>query len=213
MIVAPLKVAILSVAGQELFPACCPEPVDLLHFHDPELFFGAKADLYIDCEFEPDPVRINKLSHLLPAAVMVNSVCHTTAELGQPFTRFNGWTGFSDPQVLEIALAAEDVPVALEQFALAIGRTCIRVTDTVGMVRPRIIAMIINEAWLALGEDVSSEHEIDVAMKMGTNYPFGPFEWGEKIGLHRIHRLLSQLSLTDSKYKPAARLAAALQTS
>ncbi|MEP6845805.1 MAG: 3-hydroxyacyl-CoA dehydrogenase family protein, partial [Panacibacter sp.] len=59
---------------------------------------------------------------------------------------------------------------------------------------------IINEAYFALGDKVSSKQEIDIALKLGTNYPFGPFEWGEKIGLHHIFRLLKTLSFEDDRY-------------
>ncbi len=40
-------------------------------------------------------------------------------------------------------------------------------------------------------------------MKLGTNYPFGPFEWSEIIGLRKIHDLLMALSETDKRYTPA----------
>jgi 3-hydroxybutyryl-CoA dehydrogenase len=40
-------------------------------------------------------------------------------------------------------------------------------------------------------------------MKLGTNYPFGPFEWGHTIGLKNILTVLQQLYLTDSRYKPS----------
>ncbi len=63
--------------------------------------------------------------------------------------------------------------------------------------------MIINEAFYALGDDVSTKEEIDVAMKLGTNYPFGPFEWGEKIGLQNIIELLKKLSENDKRYNVA----------
>ena len=63
--------------------------------------------------------------------------------------------------------------------------------------------MIINEAWFAVGDEVSSREEIDTAMKLGTNYPFGPFEWGNKIGMQNILALLQRLYLTDSRYKPS----------
>ena len=63
--------------------------------------------------------------------------------------------------------------------------------------------MIINEAYFALGENVSSKDEIDVAMKLGTNYPYGPFEWSKKIGLNRVYSLLEKLSETDSCYSTA----------
>ena len=66
--------------------------------------------------------------------------------------------------------------------------------------------MIINEAFFALQENVSSKEEIDTAMKLGTNYPFGPFEWAERIGLKNIFELLTGLSKTQSRYEPAALL-------
>lgn len=47
---------------------------------------------------------------------------------------------------------------------------------------------------------------MDIAMKLGTNYPFGPFEWSEKIGLGRIHALLSKLSETSTRYQIAPAL-------
>ena len=68
------------------------------------------------------------------------------------------------------------------------------------MLSARIIAMIINEAYYTLEAGISSKAEIDTAMKLGTNYPYGPFEWGEKIGLKNIYMLLFELSKTDDRY-------------
>jgi 3-hydroxybutyryl-CoA dehydrogenase len=56
-----------------------------------------------------------------------------------------------------------------------------------------VISTIINEALIALMEGVSTREEIDTAMKLGTNYPYGPFEWAEKIGMERVDSLLAQL--------------------
>jgi 3-hydroxybutyryl-CoA dehydrogenase len=77
------------------------------------------------------------------------------------------------------------------------------VPDVKGMIAARVIAMIVNEAYFALGDDVSSKENIDTAMKLGTNYPLGPFEWSEKIGLHNILNLLTSLSEDDKRYLPA----------
>ena len=40
-------------------------------------------------------------------------------------------------------------------------------------------------------------------MRLGTNYPYGPFEWSKKIGLKNIATLLTELSLTEKRYHPA----------
>jgi 3-hydroxybutyryl-CoA dehydrogenase len=78
--------------------------------------------------------------------------------------------------------------------------------DEPGMVSPRVIAMIVNEAWFALEEGVSSREDIDVAMKLGTNYPFGPFTWGEKIGVKKIVSLLTTLHQKSPRYEVSASL-------
>ena len=67
---------------------------------------------------------------------------------------------------------------------------------------------IINEAYYTLGAQVSTREEIDIAMKLGTSYPYGPFEWAAKIGLKRIYELLVELSKVDERYTPAPLLAA-----
>ena len=40
-------------------------------------------------------------------------------------------------------------------------------------------------------------------MKLGTSYPYGPFEWCNRIGIKNIFRLLKELEKTNSRYKPA----------
>jgi len=80
------------------------------------------------------------------------------------------------------------------------------VPDITGMISSRIISTIINEAYYTLGAGVSSRNEIDIAMKLGTNYPYGPFEWSQKIGLKRIYELLNQLSKEKKLYEVATLL-------
>jgi 3-hydroxybutyryl-CoA dehydrogenase len=67
---------------------------------------------------------------------------------------------------------------------------------------PRTIAMIINEAYFALEQKLASAESIDLAMKNGVNYPLGPIEWGDKIGLHNIAQLLEELNTItrDDRY-------------
>jgi 3-hydroxybutyryl-CoA dehydrogenase len=75
------------------------------------------------------------------------------------------------------------------------------------MITARVLATIINEAYYTLGAQVSTREEIDIAMKLGTSYPYGPFEWAAKIGLARIYELLAELSRDDKRYVPAPLLA------
>jgi 3-hydroxybutyryl-CoA dehydrogenase len=74
-----------------------------------------------------------------------------------------------------------------------------------GEIAVRILAMIMNEAAYALGEGVASVRDIDIAMKLGTNYPKGPLKWADEIGLDLVFNILKSLdaSLGDERYHPA----------
>jgi len=78
-----------------------------------------------------------------------------------------------------------------------------KVNSRVGMLTPRVICMIINEAYFTLQEGTANREDIDKGMKLGTAYPFGPFEWCEKIGIKNVYEILSALSndTADDRYK------------
>ena len=57
----------------------------------------------------------------------------------------------------------------------------------------RVISCIVNEAFLTHSEGVASMEDIDQAMKLGANYPKGPFEWVEEIGADTILEKLDSL--------------------
>lgn len=144
------------------------------------------------------------------APVFINSVIDTLQELRLPANavRINGWAGFLQRPVWEIAgVTDEKIKAVLEK----IDKKIIAVKDQPGLAAARIIAMIINEAYFAIGDAVSTTAEIDTAMKLGTNYPLGPFEWAEKIGVQNIFLLLQKLSLQDKRYLPAPALIQAIQ--
>lgn len=60
----------------------------------------------------------------------------------------------------------------------------------------RVISCIVNEAFLTNSEGVASAEDIDQAMKLGANYPKGPFEWVEEIGADTILEKLDSLRAT-----------------
>jgi 3-hydroxybutyryl-CoA dehydrogenase len=51
------------------------------------------------------------------------------------------------------------------------------VADAPGLIVARTLAMLINEAADAVQQAVCSAEAADAAMKLGVNYPAGPFEW------------------------------------
>jgi 3-hydroxybutyryl-CoA dehydrogenase len=77
-----------------------------------------------------------------------------------------------------------------------------------GFTYPRVVSMIINEAYFMYGENSADKESIDLAMKFGVNYPYGPFEWSEIIGKKLIVETLDELfNLTkEERYKVAPSL-------
>jgi 3-hydroxybutyryl-CoA dehydrogenase len=116
---------------------------------------------------------------------------------------FNGIPTLLDRSVLEVSLLERDDQEKLKSICEALGTSYLLVDDRVGMVTPRVIAMIINEAYYTVQEGTASRADIDVAMKLGTNYPHGPFEWCNRIGITHVYELLSALydDTKDERYK------------
>ena len=61
--------------------------------------------------------------------------------------------------------------------------------------------MIINEAYYTVQEGTASREDIDLGMKLGTNYPMGPFEWSQAWGLNNIYELLHMYPLINKQQK------------
>lgn len=137
--------------------------------------------------------------------VFVNSVTLTLQQLGaaKNIMRINGWHTFLQRPLWE---AAGEVTSEAAAVLQQINKNTIAVKDEPGFIADKAVAMIINEAYFALGDDVSDKAAIDTAMKLGTNYPYGPFEWAATIGLQSILQLLTVLSETDKRYIPAPAL-------
>ena len=95
-----------------------------------------------------------------------------------------------------------------EQLFKNIGKETIRVKDAPGLTFPRILSLIINEAARSLEEGVATAEEIDVAMRLGVNYPQGPLRWADQIGLDEVLAVLEglQRETGDDRYRPATLL-------
>ena len=165
----------------------------------------AHADAYIDLLFDNTEERKSILKGLA-APVIINSVIYTLDQVGDNFVRINGWPTFLGGSVIEAAGLSDALKETCEKVLKHFGKAVEWVPDVPGFITPRVVSMIINEAYLALDEGVSSKEEIDTAMKLGTAYPYGPFEWSQNIGVHNIVALLTTLSKSQDRYTPAALL-------
>jgi 3-hydroxybutyryl-CoA dehydrogenase len=139
--------------------------------------------------------------------LFISAVQDTLKEHQAPghVVRLNGWAGMMEKPLLECSgdLAIRD---RAEEILDRLNKKVEWVPDLPGMVSPRVISMIINEAWFTWEEGVATKEDIDIAMKLGTNYPYGPFAWGTMIGLDKIVSLLKKLSAGNPRYEVAASL-------
>ncbi|MGZ8523910.1 MAG: 3-hydroxyacyl-CoA dehydrogenase family protein [Chitinophagaceae bacterium] len=163
-------------------------------------------DACIDLLFDDTAVRIEWLRNLQCPLIVINSVIVPLKDIQENFIRINAWKTFLKRPVIEAAVINLKLKAKAEELFLTFGRKTEWVADITGFITPRIIASIINEAFFALEEKVSSEEEIDIAMKSGTNYPYGPFEWGKQIGLQHIYSLLTALGKEQGRYQPSSLL-------
>ena len=202
-------VIITSTPPPQLFPA---EAADYIVVESVEALSPHRdADLFADLDFEVTDDRIAVLATLLPAPVIINAVVPTLAEIRRPFIRINGWPGFLEREEHELSVPDPAAAQMIGKWYERLGQSYRLAPDIPGMITARIVATIINEAWYTWEAGVSTKEEIDTAMKLGTNYPYGPFEWGQRIGLARIVSLLNTLSVNEPRYKPANSLQQAVQ--
>lgn len=113
--------------------------------------------------------------------------------------------------IMELAPSHKTSPATREAAAAivtSLGKSPVFVSDAIGMVMPRILCALINEASYALQEGLAEGKDIDTAMKLGTNYPHGPVEWGERIGPRHVFAVMSALHqhYGEERYRPSAYL-------
>ncbi len=121
---------------------------------------------------------------------------------------FNGLPTFLNRTILEVCIQHTDTKETLEKICSDLNTNFCLVDDRAGLVTPRIICMIINEAYYTVQEGTATRQDIDMAMKLGTNYPYGPFEWCARIGLRHVYELLEAVyeDTKDERYKICALL-------
>ncbi len=159
----------------------------------------------IDLLFDGTADRAALLQEKTPSLLIVHSPLLCLDELPAGIVRINAWPGFLARSVMEAACRPEQEQ-AMTEVAGELNKQVVVTPDIPGFLTARVLASIINEAYLALEESVSTRAEIDIAMKLGTNYPYGPFEWSEKIGLQNIGALLLRLSEENERYAPSSLL-------
>lgn len=167
-------------------------------------------DIFIDLDFDSHPESIKDYCGNTTTIFLLSAV-NTTPELamalhgmtynGEKFYGINAIPTFLERRTLEISnpfgLAQETLP------SLPWWDNYEFVKSRIGMITPRIVFMIINEAYYTFQEGTAEKADIDTAMKLGTNYPKGPFQWCQEAGIDNVYNTLNALwkDTRDERYK------------
>jgi 3-hydroxybutyryl-CoA dehydrogenase len=172
---------------------------------------AASIDIVFDLYFDEAPNHFEWYAQLKNKLVVVSAVKKNLAQTVQQYGRavncvlvgINALSTFINRSLAEVSLrhVAEE-PLLKEAFG-KLNWEYKLVNDRVGMITPRIVLMIINEACYTMQEGTANMKDIDISMKLGTNYPFGPFEWGDKIGIKHVYETLEAVyqDTHDERYK------------
>ena len=159
---------------------------------------------------------VQEIDAAAPGAALVLSSCirwstTTLASWSRRPERIVGFATFhplTRRNVIELARGldtGDDAMAAAGSLVERLGKESAVVKDAPGLVFPRILSLIINEAARSLDEGVATAEEIDIALRLGTNYPQGPLRWADEIGLDEVLAVLEGLleETGDDRYRPA----------
>lgn len=174
-----------------------------------EVSVASECEVVFDLNADEKENRISDYSSLENKLIIICAVKKRLKEMiiqdadsKNHFVGFNALPTFINRSILEVSFLNEDSKKNFTEFASAINCEWLEVKDETGMVTLRVIGMLINEACFSFNEGVASMEDIDKGMKLGTNYPYGPFEWCDRIGVKDVYEtLLAIRNITnDERY-------------
>ncbi len=168
-------------------------------------------DILFDLNFDEQQNNLVLYAGLKGKPVIVSaakkSLAQAQNEYGKPvdcvLIGMNALPTFINRNLAEVSVLNEVNAAQLQEIFTQLDWSYKLVSDRVGFVTPRIIMMIINEACYTVQEGTANKKDIDTSMKLGTNYPFGPFEWANRIGVKHVYETIDAVyaDTHDERYK------------
>lgn len=108
-------------------------------------------------------------------------------------------------EVIKSLLTSEETLKVSLDLGKAIGKEAVVVKDSPAFVSNRIITLVLNEGAKMLEEDLASMEDIDKIIKLSFNWPMGPFELNDLVGIDVAVDLLEGIYQQTGweRYKPA----------
>ena len=161
------------------------------------------AALHLADEHLPPDKPLLSCCHATSATFVAASLEHAARVSG--FALLPPWQG---RQTVECAWALQSdrafEPV-VTAFWHAAGWEPVWVGDGTGLVLPRVVSCLANEAAFAVMEGAASATDVDLAMRLGTRYPRGPLAWANLGGLPAVVATLDALAAEhgEDRYRVA----------
>jgi 3-hydroxybutyryl-CoA dehydrogenase len=108
-------------------------------------------------------------------------------------------------EIVKTLLTSEETIEISLDFIKSLGKETVVVKDSPGFVTNRIITLVMNEAAKLLEENLASIEDIDKIEKLSHNWPMGPFELADLVGIDVLVDLLEGVYQQTGweRYKPA----------
>ena len=180
---------------------------------------AGKCDLFIESLNDSKTSKLWLIEGVEPnlkekTTILTNCLCASATEVASWCENPSRVVGFGLLPPITFPGLVEYVPSMQANFHSAafareffekIGLEPVRVPDTPGMVRARMVCALINEAALALDRGVASAEDIDTGTRLVLGLPRGPLAWADEIGLDVVLGTLLSLHeyWGEARFHPA----------
>ena len=108
-------------------------------------------------------------------------------------------------EIVKTLLTSEETLEVSLDFVKSLGKETVVVKDSPGFVTNRIITLMMNEAAKLLEANLASIEDIDKIERLSHNWPMGPFELADLVGIDVLVDLLEGVYQQTGweRYKPA----------
>jgi 3-hydroxybutyryl-CoA dehydrogenase len=177
------------------------------------------ADYVIEAVFERAEVKLpifGQLEEICPReTILASNTSGIPVSLLASATKRPGkviGTHFMNPvplmkgvEIVKTLLTSDEALKASLDFVRSLGKETVVVKDSPGFVTNRIVTLVMNEAAKLLEENLASIEDIDKIEKLSHNWPMGPFELADMVGIDVLVDLLEGIYQQTGweRYKPA----------
>ncbi|MFM7225219.1 MAG: 3-hydroxyacyl-CoA dehydrogenase family protein [Actinomycetota bacterium] len=179
----------------------------------------ATCDLVIESVVEDLDAKkqvLTELDHVCPEHTILatNTSTLPVVEMAMTTSRpdrvcgihfFNPATAMKLVEVVRAITSSDETIAAAKAFATSCGKDAVEVRDQAGFIVNALLFPYLNNAIRLYDAGVATRDDIDAAMKGGCNFPMGPLELLDLVGLDTSLAILEALyaEFKDPNYAPA----------